>query len=83
MAFQKNIGFTEYTNAFDYVDHNKLWKILRDGNTRPPYLPREKPVCRSRSKLEPDMKQQTGLKLGKEYVKVVYCHSVYSMQSTS
>ena len=24
-------------------------KILRDGNTRPPYLPPEKPVCRSRS----------------------------------
>ena len=47
--FQKNICFTEYTNAFDYVDHNKLWKILRDGNTRPPYLPPEKPVCRSRS----------------------------------
>ena len=23
------------------VDHNKLWKILRDGNTRPPYLPPE------------------------------------------
>ena len=28
---------------------NKLWRILRDGNTRPPYLPPEKPVCRSRS----------------------------------
>ena len=25
------------------------WKILTDGNTRPLYLPREKPVCRSRS----------------------------------
>ena len=58
--FQKNICFTKYTNALDYVDHNKLWKILSDGNTRPPYLPPEKPVCRSRSKLEPDMKQQTG-----------------------
>ena len=35
--------------------------------------------------LEPDMEQQTGSKLGKEYVKVVYCHPVYlmSMQSTS
>ena len=31
------------------MDHDKLWKILRDGNTRPPYLPPEKPVCRSRS----------------------------------
>ena len=31
------------------VDHNKLWKILRDVNTRSPYLPPEKSVCRSRS----------------------------------
>ena len=29
--FQKNIhfGFTDYTKAFDCVDHNKLWKILK------------------------------------------------------
>ena len=29
--FQKNIYFcfTDYTKAFDCVDHNKLWKILR------------------------------------------------------
>ena len=40
--------FIDYTKAFDCVDHNKLWKILRDGNIRPPYLPPEKPVCRSR-----------------------------------
>ena len=35
--------------------------------------------------LEPDMEQQTGSKLGKEYVKAVYCHPAYliSMQSTS
>ena len=35
--------------------------------------------------LELDVEQQTGSKLGKEYVKVVYCHSAYlsSMQSTS
>ena len=34
---------------------------------------------------EPDMEQQTGSKLGKEYVKVVCCHLVYLtyMQSTS
>ena len=31
------------------VDHNKLWKILRDGNSRLPYLPLAKHVCRSRS----------------------------------
>ena len=39
-GFQKNICFIDYVKAFDCVDHNKLWKILkRDGNTRPPYLP--------------------------------------------
>ena len=48
--FQKNICFTDYTKAFDCVDHNKLWKNSSgDGNTRPPDLPLEKSVCRSRS----------------------------------
>ena len=49
--FQKNICFyfIDYTKAFDCVDHNKLWKILRDGNTRPPYVPLVKHGCRSRS----------------------------------
>ena len=27
---QKNICFTDYAKAFDCVDHNKLWKILKD-----------------------------------------------------
>ena len=38
-----------------------------------------------KQQLEPDMEQQTGSKLGKEYVKAVYCHSTYLtyMQSTS
>ena len=49
--FQKNIYFCflDYVKAFDCVDHNKLCKILRDGNTRPPDLPLEKSVCRSGS----------------------------------
>ena len=35
--------------------------------------------------LEPDMEQRTGSKLGKEYVKAVYCHPAYwtYMQRTS
>ena len=38
-----------------------------------------------KQQLEPDMEQQTGSKLGKEYIEGVYCHSVYLtyMQSTS
>ena len=47
--FQKNTFFIDYIKAFDCVDHNKLENSSRDGNTRPPYLPPEKSVCRSRS----------------------------------
>ena len=31
--FQENICFIDYAKAFDCVDHNKLWKITRGGNT--------------------------------------------------
>ena len=49
--FQKNIYFCfiDYAEAFDCVDHNKLENSSRDGNTRPPYLPPQKSVCRLRS----------------------------------
>ena len=38
-----------------------------------------------KQQLEPDVEQQTGSKLGKEYAKAVYCHPAYLtyMQSTS
>ena len=38
-----------------------------------------------KQQLEPDMEQQTGLKLGMDYVRAVYCHFAYLtiMQSTS
>ena len=45
--FQKNICFSDYRKAFDYVDHNKLWKILKEMEI-PDYLT-EKTVCRSTS----------------------------------
>ena len=67
------------------VDHKKQKNSSRDGNTRSPYLPSEKPVCRSRSKLGLDKEQWSGSKLGKQHIKVVYCHPAYLtyMQSTS
>ena len=87
--FQENIYFCfiDSTKAFDCVYHNKLENSSRDENTIPPYLPYlspEKPVCRSRSKLELNMEQWIGSKLGKEYVKVICCHPTYLtyMQST-
>ena len=75
--FQKNFYFCfiDYAKAFDYMDHNKLENSSRDGNTRPPYLPPEKPVMNQQ--LEMNMEQWTGSKLGKENVKAVYCHPAY------
>ena len=53
IAFSDRKTFTfalsNYAKAFACVDHNQLWKILREMNTRPPDLPPEKSVCRSRS----------------------------------
>ena len=50
--FQKNIYFCsiDYAKSFDYVDHNKLWKILKEMEI-PDHLtlPPEKSACRSRS----------------------------------
>ena len=48
--FQKNIYFCfiDHTKALDYVDHNKLWPILKEMEI-PDHLPPEKPECRSRS----------------------------------
>ena len=86
--FQENIYFCfiDYAKAYDCVDHNRLWKILQgmeisDHLTcllRNLYVGQEATV-------RLDMEQQTGSKLGKEYIKAVYCHPAYLtyMQSTS
>ena len=86
--FQKNIyfSFIKYAKVFDCVDHNKLWKILKDMGI-PDHL-----TCFLRNlyavkkqQLELDMEQQTGSKLVKEYIKDVFYHPAYLtyMQSTS
>ena len=77
--FQENIYFIDYAKAFDSVDHNKLWKILKEMGI-PNHLTcllRNLYAGQSRSKLELDMEQQTGFKLGKDYIKAVYCHLAY------
>ena len=86
--FQKNIYFCfiDYAKAFDCVDYNKVWEILREMGI-PDHLPAswESYMQVKKQQLEPDMEQRTGSKLGKEYVKTVYCHPAYLtyMQSTS
>ena len=72
-----------------------LFILKRDGNTRPPYLSLEKPIYRTRSNtqnwrwnkrlVQNWERKQNKTKLGKEYIKGIYCHPAYltSMQSTS
>ena len=86
--FQKIIYLCsiDYAKAFDCVDHNKLWKILRDMGI-PDHL-----ICLLRNLYAgQEATARTGhgttdgSKLGKEYVKTGYCHPAYLtyMQSMS
>ena len=86
--FQKNIYFcfTDHDKAFDCVDHNKLWKIVKEMGI-PDHLTCILIFCIQvkKQQLELDMEQQTGSKSGKKYVKAIYFHPDYLtyMQSTS
>ena len=86
--FQKNIYFCfiDYAKAFDCVDHNKLWKILREmgipdhltGLLRNLYAGQEVTVRTGHGTSD-------WFLIGKGVRKAVYCHPDYltSMQSTS
>ena len=71
--------------AFDSVDHNKLWKILKEMGMPDHLTCLLRNLYAGQEAIEPDMEQLTGSKLGKEYVKTVYCHPAYltDMQSAS
>ena len=86
--FQKNIYFCfiDYAKAFDSVDHNKLWKILREMGI-PDHL-----TCLLRNLYAgQEATVRTGhgttdwFQIGQECIKAVYCHRAYLtyMQSTS
>ena len=78
--FQKNIYFCfiDYAKAFDYVDHNKLWKILQEMGIAYHVTCLLRNLYEGQEEhLEPGMKQWTGSKLGKEYIKAIYCHPAY------
>ena len=63
--FQKNIYFCfiDYAKAFDCVDHNKLWKILKEMGI-PDHVTSSWQICMQvrKQQLELDMGQQTGFK---------------------
>ena len=84
--FQKNIYifFIDYIKASDCVDHNKLWKILKEMGIPDDLTCLLRNLYAGQEVTEPDMEQQTGSKSGKEYVKALYCHPAYLiyMQST-
>ena len=63
--FQKNIYFCfiVYAKAFDCVDHNKLWKILKEIGIQTTW-PASWEICMQvrKQQLELDLEQQTGSK---------------------
>ena len=65
------------------MGHKKLWKILKEMGIQDHLTCMQGKNCFLQ--LEPDMEQETGSILGKEYFKNVYCHPVYLiyMQSIS
>ena len=67
------------------MDHNKLWKILKEMEILDHLTCLLRNLYAGEEETEPDMEQQTGSKLGKGYVKAVYCLPDYLtyMQSTS
>ena len=84
--FQKNIYFCfiDYAKAFDCVDHNKRWKILKEMGIpdqltcllRNLYAGQEVTETVGWLKIEPKLKQMASSKLGQEY-KTVHCHPAY------
>ena len=73
IEFQKNIYFCfiDYTKAFDCVDHNKLWKILKEVGI-PEHLTSSWEICMQvrKQQLELDMEQhmdeaQAGIKIAR------------------
>ena len=63
--FQKNtyFCFIDYAKAFDYVDHNKLWKILKEMGIQTTWPASWETYMQVRKQLlELDMEQQTGSK---------------------
>ena len=84
--FQKNyVCFIDYAKAFDSVDHNKLWKVLKKMRIPEHLTCLLRNLYAGQEETEHDMEQWTGCKLGKEYIKAVYCHLAYLtyVQSTS
>ena len=77
--FQKNIYFcfTDHAKAFDYVDHTKLWKILKEMGIPDNLTSFLRNLYAGQKETELNMEQWTGSKLGKEYNKDAYCHLAY------
>ena len=75
--FQKNIYFCFIAKAFDCVDHNRLWKILKEIEISDHLTCLLRNLYAGQKATEPDMEQWTGSNLEKKYIKATYCHPAY------
>ena len=63
--------FLDYNKAFNCVDHNKLWKILKEMEIPDHLTCLLRNLYAGQEVTESDMEQQTGSKLEKKYIKSV------------
>ena len=82
-VFQKNIYFcfSDYKKAFDRVDHNKLWKILKEMGILDHLSCLLRNLYAGQEATEQDVEQQTGYKLGKEFVKAVLSPGLFNLHA--
>ena len=77
--FQKSIDlcFIYYTKAFDCVDHNKLWKALKEMRIQDHFIRLLRNLYSGKKQqLKPCMEQLIGSSLSKVHHRAVCCHPV-------
>ena len=75
---KKNIYLclTDYAKVFDCVDHNKLWKVHKEMGIQD-HLTSWETCMQDKKQVRTGHGTTDGSKLGKEYIKAVYCHPAY------
>ena len=75
---EKHLFLLHWLHQSLYVDWNKLWKILEEMGIQDHLICfLRNPYAVKKQQLEPDMEQWTNSKLGKKYIKAIYCHPAY------
>ena len=84
-VWQKPLQYCKVISLQVIKINEKETKKQQQKNKTVDYKPKKKKKKNNKQQLDPEMEQQTGSKLAKEYIQAVYCHPAYLtyMQGTS